>query len=1163
MAIKNDTQFVIKNGVAIQPDIPHDGLELYYDVKGKKNTDNYKSTLLDMSGNGRHGVLSNFAYEGVSGFTGTTEGGLLLDDVDDKIVRPAISGIEYTSASRNFLKVANGTLTANGVTVTVSDGVVNLNGTSTAITRINLLDVLSSKGSASEIVNLGYKINIQYGETISLSTNITSGTCSDISQVRTTALKSDGTSLIQPIIGTSLNTTMIEDSAHGLYIQINSIGITFTNLIFNIQMEKGTVTTAYTPYIPLPIMTYQMNGNVLSFEKDGTVKRTTRDVNGNRIVVSRKGINLVRNGNFSNEVAEWTASSCSIKNVDGSMTVTGNGTGSIAYISDNKNYRTTGHVYYAKAIMRVLNSNCTAIRLVISGVGVTTINSPQNGEWYEIDATCVGTSSSGNIVSAQHMYATSEIANSKVMEIQKIQAIDLTEAYGAGNEPTLAYIQAHPEEFAWTPNPNDLIETVEIKNNLVGDLENLQGSDFEQHEDGVVTYTTEGEEGSVVRVEIDGISDQPLRFRTATGEQVVITEHDQVDADAIKKVEFAGNSVQLADKYREVSGTSVTIDPTLHDKTVADKLVIGGNTTQYTESSNVVTDGLEMWLSGRNFSNSPATTTWKDLTGVNNGTASGFEYRTNVYADVVSDFAGKIAGSVVENANKFYGGNINEDTVLIPPNSTSWVDLSLSQPDIDAIKIIDGSSRAITRSGNGEIAQFLFSFDVIKMFEKQHGAIPSSDQTVAGKVAWLKLNLATIKCNWYGYGSCPTGNKASLDIFTVGSYSNSPTTNNSASPSLVTRTSNILDNSTLIQSNGFVHYIAYSDASDGVTMSKIYTDYVSLTLTTSGASGSDGAGGVNFDGVDDGVTIQHSNQYVLANRVTLDFIVSMNSKATSIHQILFCASDVSPTYVSFYNYQPFLSLQIDGVQKTLDSGIAIAKNQICHITATYDGSVMKIFVNGVFKNSRVISGTLNFGTSTKEIGKWTSNTNSLNGTIYSARIYNRALSDAEILQNYNAGVAIPIPNIAMPQEVKHVSSGSKVLVHGKNQFNRNTAVEGYAITWAGGLDFATVDSLRSDFIKVVIGKTYKINYKAQVMLFNENYTYMGSYNGEAVDRTEFSVLGANSCVYVKLGFRSVSNSNINMLTANIQLEEGSTATAYEPFKGYQETTIPVTLKSIG
>ena len=90
---KKEVQFVMKNNEVQQPFIPTDGLELYYDVKGKKNTDNYKDTLLDMSGNGRHGTLSNFAYEGVSGFTGTTEGGLLLDNLDDKIIRPHIDGL--------------------------------------------------------------------------------------------------------------------------------------------------------------------------------------------------------------------------------------------------------------------------------------------------------------------------------------------------------------------------------------------------------------------------------------------------------------------------------------------------------------------------------------------------------------------------------------------------------------------------------------------------------------------------------------------------------------------------------------------------------------------------------------------------------------------------------------------------------------------------------------------------------------------------------------------------------------------------------------------------------------------------------------------------------------------------------------------------------------
>ena len=111
-----DTYFVIKNGVAIQPVIAQDGLELYYDVKGKKNTDNYKGTLLDMSGNGRHGTLSNFAYEGVSGFTGTTEGGLLLDNLDDKIIRPHIDGLfgAYSAGRKNLIVDSNTSVLVSG-----------------------------------------------------------------------------------------------------------------------------------------------------------------------------------------------------------------------------------------------------------------------------------------------------------------------------------------------------------------------------------------------------------------------------------------------------------------------------------------------------------------------------------------------------------------------------------------------------------------------------------------------------------------------------------------------------------------------------------------------------------------------------------------------------------------------------------------------------------------------------------------------------------------------------------------------------------------------------------------------------------------------------------------------------------------------------------------
>ena len=460
--VNKDVQFVMKNHKVVQPFVPTDGLELYYDVKGKKNTDNYKDKLLDMSGNGRHGVLSNFAYEGVSGYRGTTEGGLLLDDVDDKIVRPAISGIEYTSASRNLLNV----------------------------------NLIAGYYQDSQTAPLPTPEHRSFSEDVLLGagTYYFSQKDSDLNIVR---IRINGTAtqtIPNPLVLTE--PTYINYSFRKIDYVAWNLGE--TSALSFLQLEKGANKTSYTPYIPLPIMTYQMNGNVLSFEKDGTVKRTTKDVNGNEVVVSRKGINLVRNGIVEKTVKIAPNSTYS----------------SISYTA----VLSTKDIIYVRGELSPHEDGASRIFMQMpdgfSNRSWGEIYSPVKNQWYTLEGIITpraeSTSPYMTAVSLYFLYPTAELGQGKSFSTRNVFAINLTEAYGAGNEPGLAYIQSHPEEFAWTPNPNDLIETVEIKNNLVGDLENLQGNDFEQHEDGVVTYTNEAEEGSVVRVDIDGISFQDV-----------------------------------------------------------------------------------------------------------------------------------------------------------------------------------------------------------------------------------------------------------------------------------------------------------------------------------------------------------------------------------------------------------------------------------------------------------------------------------------------------------------------------------------------------------------------------------------------------------------------------------------------------------------------------
>ena len=60
--------YSMKGGVIQDPSIPTDGLVCYLDARGKTNTDKHRGTLLDLSGNGNHGTLTNFNFTEESGY---------------------------------------------------------------------------------------------------------------------------------------------------------------------------------------------------------------------------------------------------------------------------------------------------------------------------------------------------------------------------------------------------------------------------------------------------------------------------------------------------------------------------------------------------------------------------------------------------------------------------------------------------------------------------------------------------------------------------------------------------------------------------------------------------------------------------------------------------------------------------------------------------------------------------------------------------------------------------------------------------------------------------------------------------------------------------------------------------------------------------------------
>lgn len=185
-----------------------------------------------------------------------------------------------------------------------------------------------------------------------------------------------------------------------------------------------------------------------------------------------------------------------------------------------------------------------------------------------------------------------------------------------------------------------------------------------------------------------------------------------------------------------------------------------------------------------------------------------------------ANFEGKVAGSTVENPHVY---KATSTSVLTAPSA--FVSSDVTQTNYDKANSLNATVTSVGASNAGLIPQALFSFNLIEEVERKIGKIPGS--TVADKVTWLKNNINKLTLNWYGYGSSPTGNKASIAICRPSDSTWVDTvshTANSVSKLYIIHTVP----SGRINDDGFVHMLAYADPSDGVTASTINTDYAEL-----------------------------------------------------------------------------------------------------------------------------------------------------------------------------------------------------------------------------------------------------------------------------------------------------------------------------------------------
>lgn len=168
-------------------------------------------------------------------------------------------------------------------------------------------------------------------------------------------------------------------------------------------------------------------------------------------------------------------------------------------------------------------------------------------------------------------------------------------------------------------------------------------------------------------------------------------------------------------------------------------------------------------------------------------------------------------------------------------------------------------------------------------------------------------------------------------------------------------------------------------------------------------------GSIAFDGSNDYVSINNSSLLNPITNISISCWVLFNSSAMNLRNI-FCGkgTGLSSSTTQYWlekssaNSIIFYS-SINNIDRLLNSNFIVSAGVWYNVTGTYNGSVMRVYVNGVLYNSSNITGsisTTNIILSVGKLGNYSSLT--LNGNIAAFSLYNSALSDSNILQNYNA-----------------------------------------------------------------------------------------------------------------------------------------------------------------
>ena len=281
-------------------------------------------------------------------------------------------------------------------------------------------------------------------------------------------------------------------------------------------------------------------------------------------------------------------------------------------------------------------------------------------------------------------------------------------------------------------------------------------------------------------------------------------------------------------------------------------------------------------------------------------------------------------------------------------------------------------------------------------------------------------------------------------------------------------TNGIIDSNQKIVTNGLVLHLDAAQRRSYSGSGTVWTDLSGNsnngTLTNGPTFNSANGGSIVFDGVNDSITITHSSSINLTSTLTLEAWIYPLSLGSSWKAIVYKNNTTnSGGYHMGINPFRFLGggVKSPSWNSVVSSTNAININEWCCVTMTLDltNSSIKFFKNGVNIYSGSFSASISGNTDPLMVAQNTGASENLNGIINNVKVYNRALSNTEILQNYNATKSrfeVPAlldlyPNAAAAYSLRKLRSGYTGSAIRVRRSNDNTEQD-IGFTSTGDLD---------------------------------------------------------------------------------------------------------------